>query len=52
MRIFLDVFCGNCEKLIGVYENGIAEKYPFWCQHCQDSTEGKYPWWIKPRVEG
>lgn len=36
---------GDCGHILGVYSDAIKEKYPFWCDKCQeDKRLGSYPW--------
>lgn len=46
----LTVTCGNCEQVIDHFVNEISEKYPFYCQHCETQTTGKYPWVLTSEI--
>ncbi|HUZ38234.1 MAG TPA: hypothetical protein VMV17_18075 [Streptosporangiaceae bacterium] len=56
MTVILTVTCAS-GHIVGTYENTIEEKYPFWCQECDDFggggdlRMGKYPWTITTEVK-
>ena len=46
VRLIAHLDCGHDLE----YFDKIEEKYPFWCPECEESPEGKYPWWIEAQV--
>lgn len=52
-RIRLEVHCGGCKGLIGTWADSVAEKYPFWCDGCDEyARDGAYPWTLTATIEG
>lgn len=51
MHVKMSVYCGSggygCGSLIGEYYDHIDEKYPFYCEECEETTSGKWPWSIR-----
>lgn len=36
---------GDCGHVLGIYMDTISEKYPFYCEKCEDyNRTGSYPW--------
>jgi hypothetical protein len=51
MSVRLTIYCGSCNEVIGVYNDLIDEKYPFWCDGCGDYCRtGSYPWRITTEI--
>jgi len=48
-RVLIRVWCA-CGKQVGEYWDEIREKYPFWCEDCDETCNGKYPWRLDTRV--
>lgn len=41
----------ECGEVIFEGTDTIEEKYPFWCDNCEDyKRTGKYPWTLKTRI--
>lgn len=49
-HVRLTVTCGNCEQVIDTFINEVAEKYPFYCPHCDMQTTGKHPFVITAEI--
>lgn len=50
-RVRIDVECGRCHQILGTWYDRIEEKYPFWCDSCEDAPRGSYPWVLTTTVE-
>jgi len=56
MTVILTVTCA-AGHIVGTYEDIIEEKYPFWCQECDDFWGGgdlrqnSHPWKITTEVK-
>lgn len=54
--VTITVICG-AGHVVGTYHNKIAEKYPFFCETCEDEhgcgdlREGKYPWSLSTAIQ-
>jgi NAD-dependent SIR2 family protein deacetylase len=52
IRVKLIVTCGRCEQQIGEWYDKIEEKYPFYCEVCEEYTNGiTWPWKLKTEIE-
>lgn len=61
LRVKMEVYCGDkpdakgglfgCGALIGTFYDKVADKYPFWCSSCEETTSGKYPWTLYATIE-
>lgn len=41
----------ECGEILGVWENVIDERYPFWCEACDEYKRGgRYPWKLTTEV--
>lgn len=50
MAVRITVTCGECDQEIATFTDTIAEKYPFYCETCEDQTSGKHPWSLTTEV--
>jgi hypothetical protein len=51
MKVEITVTC-ECGKILGIWIDAIDEKYPFWCEDCDEyKREGKYPWSLKTTIK-
>lgn len=49
--VTLTVTC-ECGRVIGTYVNAIEEKYPFWCEDCDEyKRTDRYPWKLEAIVD-
>ena len=48
-RVCITVWCG-CGRELGTWWDRVEEKYPFWCETCDETTSGKYPWRLEAVV--
>jgi hypothetical protein len=49
-HVVITVICDN-GHVVGQWANVIEEKYPFYCDQCDDQLNGSYPWQIVTRIE-
>jgi hypothetical protein len=49
VKLIVTLDCGH----ILTYTGAIQEKYPFWCDVCEETIrEGKYPWTVTTEIVG
>lgn len=46
VKIGVKLDCGHTLT----YTDSIAEKYPFYCEPCQETPTGKYPWTLATEI--
>lgn len=46
----ITVRCSQCSSLIGTWINRIADKYPFYCEWCEEIVRDSYPWVLTTRI--
>lgn len=50
LKVAITVTCA-CGAVIWQGPGEIAEKYPFWCDNCQEyASTGSYPWTLKAEI--
>lgn len=49
VQVKLTMICPE-GHIMGTYVDSIADKYPLWCDGCDDTMSGKYPFIVKSQV--
>ena len=50
-RVKITLICGDNEQhTMGTYIDTMQEKYPLWCEQCEETAGGKYPFTIRTEI--